>query len=133
MDHRTNRFNLKEASKGNKGKRKEIYLQWMKEKEEKRIAEMKVKKGLQKKKVCKVELTGISGPRTSQKTEFGHGGPESKAYNSVCEFIRLFIPLYFIIFKEMEDREAAEEKARERKAVRDGWELAKKQKEKSFQ
>ena len=33
----------------------------------------------------------------------------------------------------MEDREAAEEKARERKAVRDGWELAKKQKEKSFQ
>ena len=32
----------------------------------------------------------------------------------------------------MEDREAAEEKARERKAVRDGWELAKKQKEKSF-
>ena len=29
----------------------------------------------------------------------------------------------------MEDREAAEEKARERKAVRDGWELAKKQKE----
>lgn len=50
----------------------------MKEKEEKRIAEMKVKKGLQKKKVCKVESTGISGPRTSQKTEFGHGGPESK-------------------------------------------------------
>ena len=32
----------------------------------------------------------------------------------------------------MEDREAAEEKARERKAVRDGWELAKKQKEKSL-
>ena len=54
----------------------------MKEKEEKRIAEMKVKKGLQKKKVCKVESTGISGPRTSQKTEFGHGGLDSGAPES---------------------------------------------------
>ena len=54
----------------------------MKEKEEKRIAEMKVKKGLQKKKVCKVELTAISGPWTSQKTECGHGGPESKKFKA---------------------------------------------------
>ena len=48
-------MNSSEASQGNKGKRKEIYLQWMKEKEEKRIAEMKIKKGQQKKKVCKVK------------------------------------------------------------------------------
>ena len=45
---------------GNKGKRKEIYLQWMKEKEEKRIAEMKAKKGQQKKKVKITEFSVAS-------------------------------------------------------------------------
>ena len=81
----------------------------MKEKEEKRIAEMKVKKGLQKKKVCNQLASAVRGRARSPNsvTVRDSRSPVTEArrwrrswiennrggqFNSVCEFISVLIP-----------------------------------------